>query len=115
EPSARQRHRRLLPRGASARHAAPRQGPRDPVPAAEKLQGLGADIVDLNMGCPMPRITGKGKGAALMRDVAATARVLRAMRGALSVPLTVKIRGGWDDEHLNAVEVAQMAEAEGVD
>jgi nifR3 family TIM-barrel protein len=83
--------------------------------AAEKAQGLGADIVDLNMGCPMPRITGKGKGAALMRDVAATARILRAMRRALSVPLTVKIRGGWDDEHLNAVEVAQMAEAEGVD
>lgn len=83
--------------------------------AAEKLQGLGADIVDLNMGCPMPRITGKGKGAALMRDVAATARILRAMRRALSVPLTIKIRGGWDDEHLNAVEVAQMAEAEGVD
>jgi tRNA-dihydrouridine synthase B len=83
--------------------------------AAEKLQGLGADIVDLNMGCPMPRITGKGKGAALMRDVAATARVLRAMRRVLSVPLTVKIRGGWDDDHLNAVDVAQMAEAEGVD
>jgi len=83
--------------------------------AAEKLQGLGADIVDLNMGCPMPRITGKGKGAALMRDVAATARILRAMRAVLSVPLTVKIRGGWDDEHLNAVEVAQMAEVEGVD
>ncbi|HEY5725492.1 MAG TPA: tRNA dihydrouridine synthase DusB [Methylomirabilota bacterium] len=83
--------------------------------AAEKCQRLGADIVDLNMGCPMPRITGKGKGAALMRDVTATAGILRAMRAALSVPLTIKIRGGWDDEHLNAVEVAQMAEAEGVD
>src|SRR5215831_11203426 len=83
--------------------------------AVEKLQGLGADLVDLNMGCPMPRITGKGKGAALMRDLAATSRILRAMRKALSVPLTVKIRGGWDDEHLNAVEVAQMAESEGVD
>src|SRR5262245_57766801 len=67
------------------------------------------------MGCPMPKITGKGKGAALMRDVMGTALILRALRKALSVPLTVKIRGGWDDEHLNAVEVAQMAEAEGVD
>src|SRR2546425_3396675 len=85
------------------------------VRAAERLQGLGADIVDLNMGCPMPKITAKGKGAALMRDVMATALVLRALRKALSVPLTIKIRGGWDDEHLNAVEVAQMAEAEGVD
>jgi nifR3 family TIM-barrel protein len=83
--------------------------------AAERCQMLGADIVDLNMGCPMPKITGKGKGAALMRDVAATALILRALRKAVSVPLTVKIRGGWDDEHLNAVEVAQMAEAEGVD
>ncbi len=83
--------------------------------AAERAQALGADIVDLNMGCPMPKITAKGKGAALMRDVTRTALVLRAMRKALSVPLTVKIRGGWDDAHLNAVEVAQMAEAEGVD
>jgi tRNA-dihydrouridine synthase B len=83
--------------------------------AAERCQALGADIVDLNMGCPMPKITGKGKGAALMRNVAATALILRALRKAVSVPLTVKIRGGWDDEHQNAVEVAQMAEAEGVD
>ena len=82
--------------------------------AAEKCQRLGADIVDLNMGCPMPRITGKGKGAASCgRD--RHRGILRSMRAALSVPLTIKIRGGWDDEHLNAVEVAQMAEAEGVD
>jgi len=85
------------------------------VRAARKLEALGADIVDLNMGCPMPKITGKGKGAALMRDVPAAARILGAMRKALSVPLTVKIRSGWDDEHVNAVEVARMAEAEGVD
>ncbi len=85
------------------------------VRAAERLQTLGADIVDLNMGCPMPKITAKGKGAALMRDVPGTALILRALRKGLSVPLTIKIRGGWDDEHLNAVEVAEMAEAEGVD
>jgi tRNA-dihydrouridine synthase B len=83
--------------------------------AAERVQRLGADIVDLNMGCPMPKITAKGKGAALMRDVMGTALVLRALRKALDIPLTIKIRGGWDDAHLNAVEVAQMAEAEGVD
>src|SRR4029077_17136972 len=83
--------------------------------AAERCQVLGADIVDLNMGCPMPKITGKGKGAALMRDVTGTALILRALKKGVSVPFTVKIRGGWDDEHLNAVEVAQMAEAEGVD
>jgi tRNA-dihydrouridine synthase B len=83
--------------------------------AAERVQALGADIVDLNMGCPMPKITGKGKGAALMRDVLGATLILRALRKASSVPLTIKIRGGWDDEHLNAVAVAQMAEAEGVD
>ena len=82
--------------------------------AAAKCERLGADIVDLNMGCPMPKITSKGKGAALMRDVPGAARALAAMRRALTVPLTVKIRGGWDDEHLNAVEVARMAESEGV-
>jgi tRNA-dihydrouridine synthase B len=83
--------------------------------AAARCEAMGADVVDLNMGCPVPRITGKGKGAALMRDIPATARILRAMRAAVRVPLTVKIRGGWDDTHLNAVEVARMAEAEGVD
>src|SRR6266403_1455045 len=56
-----------------------------------------------------------GKGAALMKDVAATARLLRAMRQSIAVPFTITIRGGWDDEHLNAVEVARMAEEEGID
>jgi tRNA-dihydrouridine synthase B len=83
--------------------------------AAARCEALGADVVDLNMGCPVSRITGKGKGAALMRDVPASARILHAMRAAIRVPLTVKIRGGWDDTHLNAVEVARMAETEGVD
>jgi nifR3 family TIM-barrel protein len=83
--------------------------------AAARCEELGADVVDLNMGCPVPKITAKGKGAALMRDVPAAARILRAMRRAVRVPLTIKIRGGWDDAHLNAVEVARMAEAEGID
>jgi len=85
------------------------------VRAALRCEELGADIVDLNMGCPMPKITSKGKGAALMKDVPATARLLRAMRQSIAVPFTIKIRGGWDDEHLNAVEVARMAEEEGID
>src|SRR3989441_12358272 len=85
------------------------------VRAALRCEELGADIVDLNMGCPMPKITSKGKGAALMKDVTATARLLRATRQSIAVPFTIKIRGGWDDEHLNAVEVARMAEEEGID
>ena len=83
--------------------------------AAARCEALGADVVDLNMGCPVPKITGKGKGAALMRDVPAAARILRTMRRAIRVPLTVKIRGGWDETHLNAVEIARMAQEEGVD
>jgi tRNA-dihydrouridine synthase B len=71
--------------------------------AALRCEELGADIIDLNMGCPMPKITGKGKGAALMKDVPGTARLLRAMRQSIAVPFTIKIRGGWDDLHLNAV------------
>ena len=83
--------------------------------AAARCEAMGADVVDLNMGCPVPKITGKGKGAALMRDVPAAACILRAMRRAIRVPLTIKIRGGWDDTHLNAVEVARMAQDEGID
>ncbi len=85
------------------------------VEAAEILQERGADIIDINMGCPVPKITKTGKGSAMMRDVEGTALILRALRRACEVPLTIKIRGGWDYEHLNAVEVAQMAQSEGVD
>ncbi len=83
--------------------------------AAELVQEAGADIVDLNMGCPVKKIVVQGKGSALMRDIPSTARLLRELRRVVRVPLTVKIRGGWDDEHLNAVEVARMAQDEGVD
>lgn len=82
--------------------------------AARRLEAEGADAVDLNMGCPVAKIVAKGQGAALMRDPLATALVLRAMRKAIDVPLTVKIRGGWDDRTLNAVEIARIAEGEGV-
>jgi nifR3 family TIM-barrel protein len=85
------------------------------VTTAERLQDEGADLIDINMGCPMPKITRKGKGSALMRDLPHTAEMLRSIRAVLSIPLTIKIRGGWNYQSLNAVEVALMAEAEGVD
>jgi tRNA-dihydrouridine synthase B len=85
------------------------------VPAAIQLVEAGAEIIDLNMGCPVPKIVRQGKGAALMRDVVATSKVLAALRAAVDVPLTIKIRGGWDDHTLNAVEVARMAQEVGVD
>ena len=85
------------------------------VPAAIALVEAGAEIIDLNMGCPVPKIVRQGKGAALMRDVPETARLLAALRAAVDVPLTIKIRGGWNDHELNAVEVARMAQDVGVD
>lgn len=85
------------------------------VPAAIELVEAGAEIIDLNMGCPVPKIVRQGKGAALMRDVVSTAALLTALRAAVDVPLTIKIRGGWNDHELNAVEVARMAQDVGVD
>jgi nifR3 family TIM-barrel protein len=83
--------------------------------AARRLAEAGADGIDLNMGCPVPKIVAKGQGAALMRDPVAAAVIFRTLRKAVSVPLTIKIRGGWDDRSLNAVEIARLAEAEGVE
>jgi tRNA-dihydrouridine synthase B len=82
--------------------------------AARRLEAAGADAIDLNMGCPVAKIVAKGQGAALMRDPWRAAVVFRAMRKAVTVPLTIKIRGGWDDLTLNAVEIARLAEDEGV-
>ena len=86
------------------------------VPAARMLVEAGADIVDINMGCPVPKIVRRGKGVALMRDAASTARILAAIRRELDdVLLTIKIRGGWDEDAPNAVEIARMAQDVGVD
>jgi tRNA-dihydrouridine synthase B len=83
--------------------------------AARRLEAAGADAIDLNMGCPVAKIVSKGQGAALMRDPLGAAVILRTMRKAISVRFTVKIRGGWDERSVNAVEIARIAEGEGVD
>lgn len=85
------------------------------VPGAQWLQDQGADIIDLNMGCPVKKITKTGRGSALMKDVAKTSKILEAMRNAIEIPFTIKIRSGWDEKHVNAVEIARMAEDVGVD
>ncbi len=82
--------------------------------AAALVQGVGVDLVDVNCGCPAPKVVRRGGGAELMRRPAHLERVLRAMRRELSVPLTLKIRTGWDEGSINCVEVAQLAEAAGV-
>ncbi len=82
--------------------------------AAVFVQEQGAQAVDINMGCPTPKIVTNGDGAALGRDVTRAGAVLRAVVRELSVPLSIKFRSGWDENSKNCVELAQLAESEGV-
>ncbi len=81
---------------------------------ARIAEGLGADIIDINMGCPAREVTGKLSGSALMRDLDHAIGLIDATVGAVSVPVTLKMRMGWDHAHLNAPELAQRAEAAGI-
>src|SRR5512138_665080 len=73
----------------------------------------GAGIIDVNLACPVRKVCGSGAGAALGRDPARVERAVRAIREAVPVPVTVKIRAGWDEGEVNCVEVARAAEAGG--
>jgi tRNA-dihydrouridine synthase B len=75
----------------------------------------GADLVDLNMGCPVKKVMKTGSGAALMRDPQRAAAILRAMRKATDLPLTLKIRAGWRPGEVNALTIGRIAEEAGVD
>lgn len=75
--------------------------------AAQVAQAQGAALIDINMGCPVPKVVGNGEGAALMRTPALAFSIVKAISGAISIPLTVKIRTGWDRHSINAVEFAQ--------
>ncbi len=78
----------------------------------EDEQGDGL-IIDVNMGCPMPKITGNGEGSALMKDPKLCGRIVKAITSAVKAPVTVKIRSGWDSSTLNAVQVASECEENG--
>jgi len=78
--------------------------------AARICQDLGFDLVDLNLGCPVPKVVRGQGGSALLRDLPLLERILRRMRAALSIPLTLKYRSGWNERELVAVEVARLAE-----
>ena len=71
------------------------------------------DAIDINFGCPVPKIAGNGGGSALMKDPELAGRIVRAVADAVYIPVTVKFRAGWDNEHLNAVEFACICEANG--
>ncbi len=82
--------------------------------AARYAEACGADAIDINMGCPAKRVTGGMAGSALMRDLDEATRLIAATVAAVGVPVSVKMRLGWDDATRNAAELARRAEAEGV-
>ena len=73
------------------------------------------DILDFNMGCPAPKVVKNGEGSALMKDPERAYAIMKAVRAAVKMPFTVKMRLGWDEENINAVELAKLAEKAGVD
>jgi nifR3 family TIM-barrel protein len=81
--------------------------------AAATVESLGFDIVDINLGCPAKKVVKCG-GSGLLRDLRELEVILRGVRAAVSIPLTIKMRAGWDSKNIVAVEVARMAEAIGV-
>jgi tRNA-dihydrouridine synthase B len=82
--------------------------------AARANVALGAQIIDLNMGCPAKKVCGKACGSALLTDEPLVARILHAVVNAVDVPVTLKIRTGWDRAHKNGVNVARIAEEQGI-
>jgi nifR3 family TIM-barrel protein len=83
--------------------------------AAEKVEAGGADVVDINFGCSVRKILKSGSGAALMREPRKAADVIQAVRAAIRVPLTIKMRSGWDASGHQALELARIAQDSGAD
>ena len=81
--------------------------------AAQIVEGMGADIVDVNMGCPVPKIAKHNAGCSLMREPSHAADVVRAMAKAVRIPVTVKMRAGWNEHEMNAPLLAKMVEDAG--
>jgi len=81
--------------------------------AAQIVEGMGADIVDVNMGCPVPKIAKHNAGCSLMREPAHAAAVVATMTKAVKIPVTVKMRAGWNDQDKNAASLARMMQDAG--
>lgn len=109
----------LLTLAANERPAAVQIFGHDPQVMAQgaqlALEQADAQIVDINMGCPAPKIVGNGDGCALMRDISLAGQIITAVKKAVTVPVTVKFRLGWDDKSRNALEFAHMAQQSGAD
>lgn len=81
--------------------------------AARQALAFRPDVIDINMGCPAPKVNSSGGGASLMKDPALCGRITAAVASAVDIPVTVKIRKGWDDRSVNGVEVAKLCAANG--
>ena len=88
--------------------------PEELAESARMVEASGADMIDFNMGCPVPKIVNNGEGSALMKQPQLAHDILAAMVKAVKIPVTVKFRAGWDDSNRNAVEIAKAVEAAGV-
>ncbi|OGW51355.1 MAG: tRNA dihydrouridine synthase DusB [Nitrospirae bacterium RBG_19FT_COMBO_42_15] len=83
--------------------------------AARIVEGFGVDILDINMGCPAKKVVSSGSGSALLRDPLRIKAIIEAVRAAVTIPFTVKIRSGWDSKSTNYLEIGRIAEECGVD
>jgi tRNA-dihydrouridine synthase B len=83
--------------------------------SAAMVEAMGADIIDVNCGCPVKKVVKQGGGSNLLRDLPLMEKILKAVKKAIKAPLTVKIRSGWDQNSINAVEVLKIAEDCGVE
>ncbi|HBL85452.1 MAG: tRNA dihydrouridine synthase DusB [Clostridiales bacterium GWF2_38_85] len=81
--------------------------------AAKEMTAFNPIAIDINMGCPVPKVSGSGDGASLMKNPRLAGEIINAVVSAIDVPVTVKIRSGWDSKNINAVEIALIAEANG--
>lgn len=81
--------------------------------AARQLQDIGFEFIDINFGCPAPKIAGAGEGSALMREPELLGKIVRAVADAVQLPVSAKIRAGWDENSINAVEIAKICEDNG--
>lgn len=80
---------------------------------ARRIEERPFDILDINMGCPVPKVVNNGEGSALMKQPRLVEEIIRKVAGAIKKPVTVKIRKGFDENHVNAVEIAKIAESAG--
>lgn len=82
--------------------------------AAKEIEQMGADFVDINFGCPVTKVVKKGAGSAALKDLLFLRKVLRSVKSAVKIPVTIKVRTGWDQDTRNTIEVARIAADEGI-